>query len=82
LIEHELRSIGSDVNSHFSELWRFDTMRIGSKSRARVYDAGQQSDLAREADLSEPTVWAVIHGRRVSAATALKVVRYWVAVLN
>jgi hypothetical protein len=37
--------------------------------------AWQQSDLAREAGLSEPTVRAVIHGRRVSATTALKVVQ-------
>jgi len=37
--------------------------------------AWQQADLAREAGLSEPTVRAVIHGRRVSAATALKVVQ-------
>ena len=37
--------------------------------------AWQQADLAREARLSEPTVRAVIRGRRVSAATALKVVQ-------
>ncbi len=37
--------------------------------------AWQQTDLAREACLSEPTVRAVIRGRRVSAATALKVVQ-------
>jgi transcriptional regulator with XRE-family HTH domain len=37
--------------------------------------AWQQADLAREARLSEPTVRAVLRGRRVSAATALKVVQ-------
>src|SRR5216684_997965 len=37
--------------------------------------AWQQADLAREARLSEATVRAVIRGRRVSAATALKVVQ-------
>ena len=37
--------------------------------------AWQQTDLAREACLSESTVQAVVRGRRVSAATALKVVQ-------
>jgi len=37
--------------------------------------AWQQADLAREARLSEPTVRAVLSGRRVSPATALKVVQ-------